>query len=171
MKFSGSGSRCPRDYGWGVRVRRPFGARGMSSVRYRTRLGDLKNKQSTERVSGDSEPARGPRGKRTRERGWTAMWILFIAHPFIAHPKSFSSYSRLLPLPPPSPPPSPPCSPSARLLRPSGARLLLCFALFEASSAAEVDAPGLLRCDFRGPRQCAGGSSCCGAVSASSLVA
>ena len=37
-----------RDYGWGVRVRRPFGARGMSSVRYRTRLGDLKNKQSTE---------------------------------------------------------------------------------------------------------------------------
>ena len=35
------------DYGWGVRVRRPFGARGMSSVRYRTRLGDLKNKQST----------------------------------------------------------------------------------------------------------------------------
>ena len=43
MVFSG-----PRDYGWGVRVRRPFGARGMSSVRYRTRLGDLKNKQSTE---------------------------------------------------------------------------------------------------------------------------
>jgi len=37
-----------RDYGWGVRVRRPFGARGMSSVRYRTRLSDLKNKQSTE---------------------------------------------------------------------------------------------------------------------------
>ncbi len=35
------------DYGWGVRVRRPFGARGMSSVRYGTRLGDLKNKQST----------------------------------------------------------------------------------------------------------------------------
>jgi hypothetical protein len=33
---------------WGVRVRRHFGARGMSSVRYRTRLGDLKNKQSTE---------------------------------------------------------------------------------------------------------------------------
>ena len=31
-----------RDYGWGVRVRRPFGARGMSSVRYGTRLGDLK---------------------------------------------------------------------------------------------------------------------------------
>ena len=28
-----------------------FGARGMSSVRYRTRLGDLKNKQSTERES------------------------------------------------------------------------------------------------------------------------
>ena len=25
-----------RDYGWGVRVRRPFGARGMSSVRYGT---------------------------------------------------------------------------------------------------------------------------------------
>ena len=35
------------DYGWGVRVRSPFGARGMSSVRYGTRLGDLKNKQST----------------------------------------------------------------------------------------------------------------------------
>jgi hypothetical protein len=33
--------------GWGVRVRRPFGARGMSSVRYGIRLGDLKNKQST----------------------------------------------------------------------------------------------------------------------------
>ena len=30
---------------------RHFGARGMSSVRYGTRLGDLKNKQSTERVS------------------------------------------------------------------------------------------------------------------------
>ena len=30
-----------RDYGWGVRVRRPFGARGRSSVRYGTRLGDL----------------------------------------------------------------------------------------------------------------------------------
>jgi hypothetical protein len=30
------------DYGWGVRVRRPFGARGMSSVRYGIRLGDLK---------------------------------------------------------------------------------------------------------------------------------
>ena len=29
-----------RDYGWGVRVRRHFGAR--SSVRYGTRLGDLK---------------------------------------------------------------------------------------------------------------------------------
>ena len=40
-----------RDYGWGVRVRRHFGARGMSSVRYGTRLGDLKNKQPTERVS------------------------------------------------------------------------------------------------------------------------
>ena len=36
-------------YGWGVRVHRHFGARGMSSVRYGTRLGDLKNKQSTER--------------------------------------------------------------------------------------------------------------------------
>jgi hypothetical protein len=32
--------------GWGVRVRRPFGARGRSSVRYGTRLGDLKNKHS-----------------------------------------------------------------------------------------------------------------------------
>ena len=34
------------DYGWGVRVRlfvrRHFGARGMISVRYGTRLGDLK---------------------------------------------------------------------------------------------------------------------------------
>ncbi len=30
-----------RDYGWGVRVRRPFGARGRNSVRYGTRLGDL----------------------------------------------------------------------------------------------------------------------------------
>jgi len=30
------------DYGWGVRVRRHFGARGRSSVRYGTRLGDLK---------------------------------------------------------------------------------------------------------------------------------
>ena len=39
-------------YGWGVRVRRPFGARGMSSVRYGTRLGDLKNKQSTHTGSG-----------------------------------------------------------------------------------------------------------------------
>ncbi len=36
-----------RDYGWGVRVRRHFGARGMISVRYGTRLGDLKEKQST----------------------------------------------------------------------------------------------------------------------------
>jgi hypothetical protein len=41
-----------RDYGWGVRVRRPFGARGMSSVRYGTRLGDLKNKQSTHTDNG-----------------------------------------------------------------------------------------------------------------------
>jgi len=34
------------DYGWpgpgGSEVRRPFGSRGMSSVRYGTRLGDLK---------------------------------------------------------------------------------------------------------------------------------
>ena len=37
-----------RDYGWGVRVHRHFGARGKSSVRYGTRLGDLKNKQPTE---------------------------------------------------------------------------------------------------------------------------
>ncbi len=29
------------DYGWGVRVCRHFGARGRSSVRYGTRLGDL----------------------------------------------------------------------------------------------------------------------------------
>ena len=31
-----------KDYGWGVRVRGPFGARGRCSVRYGTRLGDLK---------------------------------------------------------------------------------------------------------------------------------
>jgi hypothetical protein len=31
-----------QDYGWGVRVRRHFAARGMSSVRYGIRLGDLK---------------------------------------------------------------------------------------------------------------------------------
>ncbi len=30
------------DYGWGVRVGRPFGARRRSSVRYGTRLSDLK---------------------------------------------------------------------------------------------------------------------------------
>jgi hypothetical protein len=30
------------DYGWGVRVRRHFSVRGMSSVRYGTRFGDLK---------------------------------------------------------------------------------------------------------------------------------
>jgi hypothetical protein len=30
------------DYGWGVRVRRHFGAHGRSSVRYGIRLGDLK---------------------------------------------------------------------------------------------------------------------------------
>ena len=30
------------DYGWGGRIRRPFGARGRSSIRYGTRLGDLK---------------------------------------------------------------------------------------------------------------------------------
>ena len=30
------------DYGWGVLVGRPFGARRRSSVRYGTRLGDLK---------------------------------------------------------------------------------------------------------------------------------
>jgi len=33
------------------RVHRHFGARGMSSVRYGTRLGDLKNKQPTERAA------------------------------------------------------------------------------------------------------------------------
>jgi len=37
-------------FGIPIEIRsRHFGARGMSSVRYRTRLGDLKNKQSTER--------------------------------------------------------------------------------------------------------------------------
>ena len=38
----GSDGVWDRDYGWGVRVRRHFGARGRSSVRYGTRLGDLK---------------------------------------------------------------------------------------------------------------------------------
>ena len=38
----GSDGFWEQDCGWGVRVRRPFGARGMSSVRYGTRLGDLK---------------------------------------------------------------------------------------------------------------------------------
>jgi hypothetical protein len=41
----GSGGFWKEDYGWGVRVGRPFnsfGARRRSSVRYGTRLGDLK---------------------------------------------------------------------------------------------------------------------------------
>ena len=38
----GSDGFWKEDYGWGVRVRRHFGARGRSSVRYGTRLGDLK---------------------------------------------------------------------------------------------------------------------------------
>jgi hypothetical protein len=38
----GSDGFWDQDYGWGVRVRRPFGERGRSSVRYGTRLGDLK---------------------------------------------------------------------------------------------------------------------------------
>ena len=38
----GSDGFWKEDYGWGVRVRRPFGACGRSSVRYGTRLGDLK---------------------------------------------------------------------------------------------------------------------------------
>jgi len=40
----GSDGFWDQDYGWGVRVRRHFGARGRSSVRYgtRSRLGDLK---------------------------------------------------------------------------------------------------------------------------------
>jgi hypothetical protein len=38
----GSDGVWDRDYGWGVRVRRHFGACGRSSVRYGTRLGDLK---------------------------------------------------------------------------------------------------------------------------------
>jgi hypothetical protein len=44
----GSDGFWDRDYGWGVRVRRPFGARGLgsSSVRYGTRLGDLQVKES-----------------------------------------------------------------------------------------------------------------------------
>ena len=69
------------DYGWGVRVRRPFGARGMSSVRYRTRLGDLKNKQSTEgalffrsvclcqRISERARETMGGERDRDREEG------------------------------------------------------------------------------------------------------
>ena len=43
----GSDGFWEEDYGWGARVRRPFGARGMSSIRYGIRLGDLKNKQPT----------------------------------------------------------------------------------------------------------------------------
>ena len=35
----------------------PFGARGMSSVRYGTRLGDLKNKQPTESLPADVQLA------------------------------------------------------------------------------------------------------------------
>jgi len=42
LLFSDSTLNTHKDYGWGVRVGRPFGARGMSSVRYGTRLGDLK---------------------------------------------------------------------------------------------------------------------------------
>ena len=38
----GSAGVWEGDYGWGVRVRRHFGARERSSVRYGTRLGDLK---------------------------------------------------------------------------------------------------------------------------------
>ena len=38
----GSAGVWDRDYGWGVRVLRPFGARRRSSVRYGTWLGDLK---------------------------------------------------------------------------------------------------------------------------------
>jgi hypothetical protein len=37
----GSDGFWNEDYGWGVRVRRHFCARGRSSVRYGTRLGDL----------------------------------------------------------------------------------------------------------------------------------
>ena len=43
----------------------PFGARGMSSVRYGTWLGDLKNKQSTERGRGRTQASArrvGPEG-------------------------------------------------------------------------------------------------------------
>ena len=38
----GSDGFWDQDYGWGFRVRCPFDARGRSSVRYGTRLGDLK---------------------------------------------------------------------------------------------------------------------------------
>ena len=38
----GSDGFWKEDYGWGVRVGRPFGARRRSSVRYGTRFGDLK---------------------------------------------------------------------------------------------------------------------------------
>jgi hypothetical protein len=37
----GSAGVWDRDYGWGVRVRRPFDACGRRSVQYGTRLGDL----------------------------------------------------------------------------------------------------------------------------------
>ncbi len=45
-------------------TRRPFGARGMSSVRYGTRLGDLKNKQSTHTHSTHTAAAASLSGHR-----------------------------------------------------------------------------------------------------------
>jgi hypothetical protein len=41
VRCLGSDGLWEEDYGWGVLVRRHFGARGRSSVRYGTRLGDL----------------------------------------------------------------------------------------------------------------------------------
>ena len=60
-----------RDYGWGVRGR-PFGARGRSSVRYGTRLGDLKNKQPNQtkkrELYKELRSIPGGLGRRLRER-------------------------------------------------------------------------------------------------------
>jgi len=47
----GSDGFWKQDYGWGVTVRRPFGARGRSSVRYGTRLGDRDLKESANGTS------------------------------------------------------------------------------------------------------------------------
>ena len=66
-----------QDYGWWVRVRRPFGARGRISVRYGTRLGDLEenwflfvfqlNTQHTPKVCDRKEREREVRGESEKE--------------------------------------------------------------------------------------------------------